>query len=426
MRHLEHARGLANGLRSSRSHFGRIKAISTDLGGVDQHHRADPNSDSSRLLRVDPSLSSVRLSGGRGRDEDANSLVGADILFVDAYSSGVAGDMLSAALLHTGIVPLDVIERGLQSLMKSFHYGDSDTLASSWMMNDEEETTSFDAWFVEVTKSEKSGIVAPRFHVIEHELLRLKQKENDNTQEGNCNDFAAGKTISLQSYLRRHRNRNFKDIQAMLRYSLEDGGLSNGAYDIALRAFRFLAEAEAKVHDMDIDCVHFHEVGCVDSIVDIVTVSIAVDYLQPSEVIVSPLPMGRGIIRGAAHGPLPNPAPATVEILCASQIPTYDAGVDVELVTPTGACLLAAIASESSRWPSMKPMAVAYGCGTKTLADRANILRVVVASKHSVTGSGSSLANSTRLQEHSDHHQGHHHHHHHHHHQEDHAHSHNH
>lgn len=101
-----------------------------------------------------------------------------------------------------------------------------------------------------------------------------------------------------------------------------------------------LAEAEAATHGMTVEAVHFHEVGALDSIVDIIAAALAVDYLKPARIVASPLPMGRGIIRGAAHGPLPNPPPATLGVIAAAGLATFDADIQAELVTPTGALRL--------------------------------------------------------------------------------------
>src|SRR6202035_3662814 len=123
-----------------------------------------------------------------------------------------------------------------------------------------------------------------------------------------------------------------------------------------------------------IDDVHFHEVGAVDAIADVVGSAAALDHLG-AEVVVSPLPMGRGMVR-AAHGKLPLPPPATVE--CLVGLDTYDAGIDFELVTPTGAAIVGAHATGSHRWPSMVPERTGWGSGTADLADRPNVLRVVL------------------------------------------------
>lgn len=242
------------------------------------------------------------------------------VLFLDAMTAGMAGDMTLAALLDLG-VPLDVVRTGLDALK----LGDFD---------------------LNVTQRSHSGIVAPYFSVVE-------------SKDPVFRDWRAIKRIIGDGVQR-------------------GGALTPGAAMLALDAFGKLAVAEAACHGLPVDDVHFHEVGAVDSIVDIVGVAIAVDYLAPREIWVSPLPMGRGIIRGAAHGPLPSPPPATVGVLAGSGIPTFDAGVDGEFVTPTGACLAAALAGgRVARWPSLVVDRVSYGAGTKTWPDRPNLLRVV-------------------------------------------------
>ena len=120
--------------------------------------------------------------------------------------------------------------------------------------------------------------------------------------------------------------------------------------------------------------MHFHEVGAIDAIVDVVGSAALFDYLG-GDVVVSPLPMGRGFVN-ARHGVLPLPAPATVE--CLRGLATYDDGIDFEFVTPTGAAIMAAMATSSSRWPALAPEAIGWGAGTMDLADRPNLLRVVL------------------------------------------------
>ncbi len=125
---------------------------------------------------------------------------------------------------------------------------------------------------------------------------------------------------------------------------------------------------------MEPDDVHFHEVGAVDAIVDVVGASAAIEYLG-ADVVCSPLPMGRGFVK-AAHGTLPLPPPAVVE--CLRGFPTYDAGIDFELVTPTGAAIVATNASRAERWPAMSPEHVGWGAGKAELPDRPNLLRAVL------------------------------------------------
>ena len=164
--------------------------------------------------------------------------------------------------------------------------------------------------------------------------------------------------------------RTYGSIRALL----DASKLTPEVRALAQRTFRRLADAEAKVHRMPLDDVHFHEVGAVDSIVDIVGSAAALEHLG-AHVVVSPLPMGRGFIK-AAHGILPLPAPATVE--CLAGLSTYDAGIDFEFVTPTGAAIVGAHAHGSSRWPAMSPERVGWGAGTKDLKDRPNVLRAVL------------------------------------------------
>jgi pyridinium-3,5-bisthiocarboxylic acid mononucleotide nickel chelatase len=122
--------------------------------------------------------------------------------------------------------------------------------------------------------------------------------------------------------------------------------------------------------------VHFHEVGAVDAIVDIVGAAAALTYVG-AEVIGSPLPMGRGFVK-ARHGILPLPPPAVVE--CLRGVPTYGIDLDAELVTPTGAAILATAASRFERWPTFRPERVGFGAGQRELPDRPNLLRVVLGS----------------------------------------------
>jgi len=130
-----------------------------------------------------------------------------------------------------------------------------------------------------------------------------------------------------------HHHRHYTDIVAMI----EASGISDAARHMALRVFRRLGEAEAHVHGVDLDEVHFHEVGAVDSIVDIVGACVGLARLGVTEVRGSPLPWTRGIIH-VAHGALPVPAPATVELM--RGWPTYPLDLEGELVTPTGAAIL--------------------------------------------------------------------------------------
>jgi uncharacterized protein (TIGR00299 family) protein len=175
--------------------------------------------------------------------------------------------------------------------------------------------------------------------------------------------------------------RTYGSVRALL----DAASLPAGVRTRAHATFRRLAEAEAKVHRAPIDDVHFHEVGAIDAIADVVGSAAALDYLG-AELVVSPLPLGRGFVT-AAHGRLPLPAPATVD--CLAGFATYDGGLDFEFVTPTGAAIVGAHASGSQRWPAMAPERSGFGAGTAELRDRPNILRAVL-------GRANSLNRTTR------------------------------
>lgn len=247
------------------------------------------------------------------------------VLFFDAFS-GVAGDMTIAALLDLG-VPLLVVERAVAALpIEGFHLHRGHV--------------------------HRSGIVATSFDV----HVEGEQPE-----------------------------RTYSEIDAMLQGSALDAA----PRELARRIFRRLGEAEAAVHRMPLAEVHFHEVGAVDAIVDIVGASAAIAYLGAT-VVGSPLPMGHGFVK-AQHGVLPLPAPAAVE--CLRGVPTYGVELDVELVTPTGAAIIATAAQRFERWPTFAPERVGFGAGHRKIPDQPNLLRVVLGTRPAVAeGAGSSAS----------------------------------
>ncbi|HMB15471.1 MAG TPA: nickel pincer cofactor biosynthesis protein LarC [Pelovirga sp.] len=167
-----------------------------------------------------------------------------------------------------------------------------------------------------------------------------------------------------------HHHRSWSHIDQML----ADSRLSEDSKVLSRRFFRRLGEAEAKVHGISIDEVHFHEVGAVDAIVDLTGAAIAIDLLSIDKVLCAPLPLSRGISH-CAHGALPLPAPATLEILKGR--PIYDSGCDKELVTPTGATIVRELA-EFSKIPTLPLGRSGYGVGGWELADRPNLLRGIL------------------------------------------------
>jgi len=143
----------------------------------------------------------------------------------------------------------------------------------------------------------------------------------------------------------------------------------------ALAVFSRLADAEAKIHQTTPDRIHFHEVGAVDAIVDIVGSCLLLEKLGVERVVASPLPMGRGFVE-CMHGTIPLPAPATLELL--EGVPVYPVDVEGELVTPTGAAILKTLAHEFGPMPTMTIRASGYGSGKKRFGNRPNLLRVIL------------------------------------------------
>ena len=234
------------------------------------------------------------------------------ILYFDCFA-GIAGDMTVAALLELGL-PLETLREGLATLPLSGY-----TLESS--------------------KVERHGIAGTSFRV----------------------------TLTGADQPHRH----YSGIAAMI----EAAPLKPRVKELAQRVFRRLAEAESKVHGVALERVHFHEVGAIDSIADIVGVAIGLDYLGVDRVYASGLPFGRGFVQ-TAHGRLPVPAPATALLM--EGIPlTADIG-EGERVTPTGAAIVAALAEGFGPPPPMRPVRIGYGAGEKDFPELPNLLRLVL------------------------------------------------
>jgi len=168
-----------------------------------------------------------------------------------------------------------------------------------------------------------------------------------------------------------HAHRHLHHITDMI----DASALTERQKDLAKRIFTRLGEAEAKVHGTTIRKVHFHEVGAVDSIADIVGSAVAWDLLAVDRIVASPVPTGRGAIE-IAHGRVSIPAPATAELLAG--IPLAESFVESELTTPTGAAILATLVDQFGPLPAMTVEKIGYGAGQRDLKDQANLLRIFV------------------------------------------------
>ncbi|WP_058308896.1 nickel pincer cofactor biosynthesis protein LarC [Gracilibacillus massiliensis] len=252
------------------------------------------------------------------------------IIYLDCFS-GISGDMTIAALLDTGI-SFDWFESELAKLNFSQEYK------------------------LQLHKKIKNGINSNKFDVIVNE-------ESNHHDHSHTHDHHHGH--------HHHHHRTYKDIVKMI----EQSELNDSVKKMSIDMFTVIGEAEAKIHGMDLEHVHFHEVGAIDSIIDIVGVAILIDHLKVDQIIASPIPVGSGHIH-IDHGIYPVPAPATLEIL--KDVPLKKSTITGELTTPTGAAIIKTLVSEYSEIPNMQVKHIGYGAGTKTFPDHPNVLRVLI------------------------------------------------
>jgi len=167
-------------------------------------------------------------------------------------------------------------------------------------------------------------------------------------------------------------HRHYADIVRII----SQAGFNERVTALSLAIFAKIAAAEAKIHGISLDRVHFHEVGAIDSIVDVVGVALALDSLQIERIYASPVPLGSGTIH-IDHGIYPVPAPATLEMM--RGMPIASTGYNLELTTPTGAGIISGVVDEFAKsFPSMVVESIGYGAGTRELPNQPNVLRVVV------------------------------------------------
>lgn len=258
-------------------------------------------------------------------------------LYLDC-SAGVSGDMFTGAMLGLGADP-DKLRSSLKSL-------------------------GLDDFDIAVGTTEKCGIAATKFDVILHHEEHEHEHGHNHDHD---HDHDHGRLDLVHSD--GHGHRNLHDIEAII----DESPLNDGVKELSKRIFGFVARAEGKVHGLPADKVHFHEVGAADSIADIVSAAVCLEDLGVKRVICSPLNAGGGTVK-CAHGILPVPAPATAEIFLAGGVPFKSSGEEGEMVTPTGAAIVAAISEGFGPMPAMVLERIGIGAGTKDFS-HPNILR---------------------------------------------------
>jgi pyridinium-3,5-bisthiocarboxylic acid mononucleotide nickel chelatase len=238
------------------------------------------------------------------------------IAYLDCFS-GISGDMMIGALIDAGF-PIEELKETLKSL-------------------------PIEGYTIDVTKEERNYLFGTRFKV----------------------------NVSRNP----HPHRRFSEIKDLIRA----GNISASVREKSIAIFESIAVEEGKIHGCPAEEVHFHEVGAVDSIVDIVGSVLGMEYLGILRACASSLPLSSGFV-DTSHGRIPLPAPATAALL--KGIPVHDSGLKEELVTPTGAALVKGLADSFGSLPAMVIEKVGYGVGSRNLADRPNLLRILIGQDH--------------------------------------------
>ena len=253
----------------------------------------------------------------------------AKVLYFDCFS-GASGDMILGALIDAGL-PLDQLRAAVGSL-------------------------ALDGVTLEAERVDRAGIGATKFRV-----RGADGRRDQHDHHG-------------QAHHHPHHGHGHRGLSAICAL-VDRSALSEPAKDRARRLFRRLAETEAAIHGQPVEAIHLHEVGAVDSIIDIAGAVFGLEQVGADRVVSSPLNVGSGTVR-CAHGVLPVPAPATTRLVAG--VPVYSSGVEAELLTPTGALLVTDYAERYGPLPALRVRQVGYGAGDRDLAGTPNVVRVVI------------------------------------------------
>jgi pyridinium-3,5-bisthiocarboxylic acid mononucleotide nickel chelatase len=283
------------------------------------------------------------------------------IAYLDCFS-GISGDMFMGALLDAGVSSklfketVAALNLGARlEIAKVNKGGLAATKADVWVAGEKDKPR--DEYWVEHEEDEHS-------HVHEHGHAQVRAADQE------CGRVRP----RHQEHEHHHEHVHGRGLKE-IRQIITAAAISETAKETAIAIFENLGAAEAKVHNTDIESIHFHEVGAVDALVDIVCAAVGSEALGVDEWVCSPLNVGGGTVK-CAHGIMPVPPPAVVELLQGA--PTYSSGIQKELVTPTGAAIVKTLASRYGAFPAMTVSKSAYGAGSRNLPGQPNVLRLVV------------------------------------------------
>lgn len=279
------------------------------------------------------------------------------VLYFDCFS-GISGDMTLGALLDLGVSQEYLIE-SLKALKLEgeYHFNIKKDLKNGIM-----------GTFVNVvlhSEEEEQGHDHHNGHEHQHEHEHEHEHEHQHDNEHHHHEIAMAHT---HNHHLEHEHRSYSNIVSMI----EGSSLNDNVKNLSKRIFTIIGEAEGKIHGKPLEEVHFHEVGAVDSIVDIVGTAICIDALKPDKIVFSKIPLSKGFVK-CQHGMFPLPAPASLEIL--KDVPVYFTDIKFELVTPTGAGIIKALADSYDDSGDMMIEKIGYGLGKKTY-EKPNVLRV--------------------------------------------------
>ena len=287
------------------------------------------------------------------------------IAYLECFS-GVSGDMFLGALIDAGVSPQllqeTVAALGLGAkleISRVVRSGISATKVDVWV-DGEKDMPREEYW----AKQEAADSHAPHDH---HE----HGHEPDHRHHHSPGESSQAGASAPPKHEHAHSHRGLNEIRKII----SSAKLSDSAKKTAISIFEALGSAEAKIHDVPVESIHFHEVGSVDAIVDIVGAAVGIEVLEVDEIVCSSLNLGGGTVK-CAHGTFPVPAPATVELLKGA--PVYSADVQAELVTPTGAAIVKTLAKRFSAFPEMKVEKSAYGAGSRDFPAHPNVLRIII------------------------------------------------
>jgi uncharacterized protein (TIGR00299 family) protein len=271
------------------------------------------------------------------------------IAYLDCFA-GISGDMFLGALVDAGVDP------------KVLHQATAALNLNATL---------------EIEKVDRSGISSTKVHV--YEGAKLAEKTHTHPHDHQPSDHSHQHTHDHphthdHDHEHKHEHTHGRSL-TIIRNLINAAPLAPVVKQTAIQAFELLGASEAKIHNVPIEKIHFHEVGAVDAIVDIVAASAGIHALSIDKWFCSPLNVGGGMV-DCAHGRFPVPAPATADLL--RGFPTYSAHIEEELVTPTGAALIRALAPTFGPQPAMRVQHIGYGAGTRNPKDLPNVLRLSI------------------------------------------------